>query len=168
MPREPQKATGKRMDIKDIKALVQLMVDNDLGELEIADGQTRIHLKRQGPAAPVIAMPSAMPPAFSAAAAPAAPAPAAAKEGAAPVPLPEELLEIRSPMVGTFYAAPSPDSAPFASANTAVTDDTVVCIVEAMKVMNEIKAECSGVIREICIKNAQPVEFGQVLFRVKA
>jgi acetyl-CoA carboxylase biotin carboxyl carrier protein len=71
-------------------------------------------------------------------------------------------------MVGTFYAAPSPDSEPFVQVGAAVHADSVVCILEAMKVMNEIKAECSGTIREICVKNAQPVEFGQVLFRVKA
>jgi acetyl-CoA carboxylase biotin carboxyl carrier protein len=152
------------MDIKDIKVLVQLMVENDLGELEIADGATRVHLKRQGPAAPVIAMPPAASPASQ-------PAPAAhavqagAKEAAPPA---EDLIEIRSPMVGTFYAAPSPDSEPFVQVGAAVREDAAVCIIEAMKVMNEIKAECSGVIREVCVKNSQPVEFGQVLFRVKA
>jgi len=75
-------------------------------------------------------------------------------------------IEIVSPMVGTFYASPSPDGEPFISQGARVTDDTVVCIVEAMKVMNEIKSECSGTIAEVCVKNAQPVEYGQVLFRV--
>ncbi len=70
-------------------------------------------------------------------------------------------------MVGTFYAAPSPDSEPYVAVGAAVGDDTVVCIIEAMKVMNEIKAECAGTIVEICVKNAQPVEYGQVLFRVR-
>ncbi len=70
-------------------------------------------------------------------------------------------------MVGTFYAAPSPDSDPYVATGTKVGQETVVCIVEAMKVMNEIKAECSGTIAEICVKNAEPVEFGQVLFRVR-
>jgi acetyl-CoA carboxylase biotin carboxyl carrier protein len=151
------------MDIKDIKVLVQLMVENDLGELEIADGESKVHLKRQGPAAPVIAM-TAPAPAYAAAA-------PAAREAAAPVapakPA-EDLIEIRSPMVGTFYAAPSPDSEPFVQVGAAVREDSTICIVEAMKVMNEIKAECSGIIREVCVKNAQPLEFGQVLFRVKA
>jgi acetyl-CoA carboxylase biotin carboxyl carrier protein len=70
-------------------------------------------------------------------------------------------------MVGTFYNADSPDAEPFVSVGSSVGDDTVVCIVEAMKVMNEIKAECAGQITEICVKNAQPVEYGQVLFRVR-
>ena len=162
MPREPRSPAGKRMDIKDIKALVQLMVDNDLGELEIAEGPTRVHLKRQGASAPVVAMAPSGP--MIAQAAP----PAHAAKEAAPAEAPsEQLIEIRSPMVGTFYEAPSPDSESFVQVGSAVREDSVVCIVEAMKVMNEIKAELSGVVREICVKSAQPVEFGQVLFRVK-
>ena len=165
MPRKSPSGTGRKMDIKDIKVLVQLMVENDLGELEIADGEAKVHLKRQGPAAPVIAMTApAAAPAY-AAAAPAAREAAAAP--AAPAKPAEELIEIRSPMVGTFYAAPSPDSEPFVQVGAAVREDSTICIVEAMKVMNEIKAECSGIIREVCVKNAQPLEFGQVLFRVK-
>ncbi len=147
------------MDIKDIKQLVRLMVENDLGELEIADGDSKVHLKRGSGAAPVITMAPAV---HHAVAAPAA----AAKVEAAEAPA-ENLIEIKSPMVGTFYSAPSPDSEAFVAVGSAVTDNAAVCIIEAMKVMNEIKAECSGTIREICVKNAQPVEFGQVLFRVK-
>jgi acetyl-CoA carboxylase biotin carboxyl carrier protein len=94
-------------------------------------------------------------------AAPAAAAAPAEKPAAA------HLIEIKSPMVGTFYAASSPDSDPYASVGAAVTEDSVVCIVEAMKVMNEVKAECSGTVVEVCVKNAQPVEYGQVLFRVE-
>jgi acetyl-CoA carboxylase biotin carboxyl carrier protein len=161
MPKEPRSPSGRRMDIKDIRVLVQLMVDNDLGELEIADGATKVHLKRQGAQGPMMA-PAASAPVYVQG--PAA-APAAKEPAAKPA---EELLEIRSPMVGTFYTAPSPDSESFVQVGAAVREDSVVCIVEAMKVMNEIKAECSGVVREICVKNAQPVEFGQVLFRVKA
>jgi acetyl-CoA carboxylase biotin carboxyl carrier protein len=149
------------MDIREIKRLVELMVTNDLSELDISEGENKIHLRRGGAVGPVVSAPAAMaamaPPA---AAASAAPAPAAAVHK-------DNLIEIRSPMVGTFYAASSSDSAPFVSANTAVTEDTVVCIVEAMKVMNEIKAECSGTIVEVCVKNTQPVEYGQVLFRVR-
>lgn len=87
-------------------------------------------------------------------AAPAAPAPAAGPE-------------IKSPMVGTFYSASSPEAAPFVSVGQEVTPDTVVCIIEAMKVMNEVKAETSGVIAEICAENGKPVQFGQALFRLK-
>ena len=99
----------------------------------------------------------------------AAPAPQPAVE-AEPAPAAEdaeELVDITSPMVGTFYAAASPDSEDFVEAGARVTPEAVVCIVEAMKVMNEIKAECSGVIAEVVATNGQPVEYGQVLFRVK-
>ena len=127
------------------------MVDNDLSELNISDGERTIALKRGGAAPVIVAAPST----------PAAPAAAGA---VGPV---ETLVEIKSPMVGTFYAAPSPDSDPYVSVGATVAEDTVVCIVEAMKVMNEIKAECTGTIVEVCVKNAQPVEYGQVLFRVR-
>ena len=143
------------MDIEDIKQLVQLMVDNDLSELDVSDGERRISLKRGPSGLPVVA----------GGAMPAVVAPLAAAAAAAPPA--EPLLEIKSPMVGTFYAAPSPDSEPYVAAGAAVSDDTVVCIIEAMKVMNEIKAECAGVVVEVCVKNAQPVEYGQVLFRVR-
>ena len=142
------------MDIDQIKELVRLMADNDLSELSVTDGQTKIHLKRGvGVAAAVLPAP------------PAGPAsPAAAAQTAEPA---TELAEIRSPMVGTFYAAPSPDADPYVTVGSAVEDGAVVCIVEAMKVMNEIKADCSGTIEEICVRNAQPVEYGQILFRVR-
>ncbi|MFP4054832.1 MAG: acetyl-CoA carboxylase biotin carboxyl carrier protein [Phycisphaerae bacterium] len=155
------------MNIKDIKQLVKLMVDCDLSELEITDGEhNRVHLRRGPEEAPVV---MAAPQAPQVAPAPAAPAPAPAT---VPAPVAEEapkdnLLEIKSPMVGTFYEAPSPDSDPFASEGDKVKPDTIVCIVEAMKVMNEIKAECSGTIVEVCVQNAQPVEYGQVLYRVR-
>jgi len=79
----------------------------------------------------------------------------------------ETLVDVRSPMVGTFYAAPSPDSPAYVKVGDAVTEDTVVCIIEAMKVMNEIKAECAGALAEVCVRTVQPVEYGQVLFRVR-
>lgn len=149
------------MEIKDLKRLVQLMVDSDLTELEMAEGESKIHIKRGGASMPVVTtLPASMP-----MAAPAA-APAAAPTGEKPA-APSNLIEIKSPMVGTFYAAPSPDSEPYVAAGASISDSTVVCIIEAMKVMNEIKAEVSGSIVEICVKNAQPVEFGQVLYRVK-
>jgi len=155
------------MNIDEVRELVRLMVENDLAELDITEGEDKIRLKR-GPGQEVIRMVPAGP-ALSAEAVPVAPAasplpaPAAEAEAAAA----EELLEIKSPMVGSFYAATSPDDEPYVSEGTEVAADTVVCIVEAMKVMNEIKAECAGTIVEICVKNAQPLEYGQVLFRVK-
>jgi len=151
------------MDIKNIKLLVKLMVDNDLSELDMADGDSKIHLKRGVGGVPMVMPPGA---AFPVPQVPAAPGSAAPAAPAAEKPA-EQFLEIRSPMVGTFYAAPSPDSEPYVTIGSAVGEDSVVSIIEAMKVMNEIKAEHSGTIVEICVKNAQPVEYGQVLFRVK-
>ncbi|MDY6913015.1 MAG: acetyl-CoA carboxylase biotin carboxyl carrier protein [Planctomycetota bacterium] len=145
------------MDKKEIRRLIKLMVDNDLSELDVTEGENRVHLKRAGGEAPAVSAPSV--PASEAAATPAEQKPAE-PEG-------EELIEIKSPMVGTFFAASSPDSDAYVSRGAEVAEDSVVCIVEAMKVMNEIKAECVGDVAEICVKNAQPVEFGQVLFRVR-
>jgi len=144
------------MDIDEIKELVRLMVENDLAEMDITEGDNKVRLRR-GASGEVIT--SVAPP-------PAPPA-AAAPEADAEAPPAEDLVEIRSPMVGTFYVAPSPDSDAFVSVGAAVTAGETVCIVEAMKVMNPIEAECSGQIAEICVENAQPVEYGQVLFRVK-
>jgi len=147
------------MNIDEIKALVRLMVDNDLAELDITEGEDKVRLRR-GPSGEAAFVPLPAVPA-----APAAPAPA--PEALPEAPPAEEFLEIKSPMVGTFYAAASPDSDPYVAVGSRVGDDTVVCILEAMKVMNEIKAECAGEIVEIVVDNATPVEYGQVLFRVK-
>jgi acetyl-CoA carboxylase biotin carboxyl carrier protein len=146
------------MDIKEIKQLVKLMVDQDLTELDIAYGENRIALKRGPGGAPVVTATTVA--ATSVARASAAEAQGAQKPA-------ENLIEIKSPMVGTFYAAPSPDSEPYLQVGSGIGEQTVVCIIEAMKVMNEIKADCAGTIAEVCVKNAQPVEFGQVLFRVR-
>ena len=141
------------MNLREIRKLIQLMKDNDLSELNVTDGDKTIALKRAAP--------------------PGAPAPAAAALAEAPAPAVEAasphegLLEVRSPMVGTFYAAASPEGEAFVDAGTPVGPDSVVCIVEAMKVMNEIKAECSGTIAEVVVENGRPVEYGQVLFRVR-
>jgi len=139
------------MDIDEIRQLVELMVSNELTELDVGDGEMRVHIKR-GAEAPA-AIVSASPP---------APKPEDTQQ-----PADDETVEIRSPMVGTFFAAPSPESDPYVQLGAIVTEDSPVCIIEAMKVMNEVKAECSGTIVEICVRNAHPVEFGQVLFRVR-
>jgi acetyl-CoA carboxylase biotin carboxyl carrier protein len=145
------------MDMDEIKELVRLMVDNELSELDVSDGENKVKLKRGAGGEPVIvAAPASLSP---------VPAPAQAVSGE-PVDT-EEFIEIKSPMVGTFYSADDPDSEPYMSIGSNVSADTIVCIVEAMKVMNEIKADCTGTITEICVKNAQPVEYGQVLFKVK-
>ena len=145
-------------DIRKLKELVRLMVENDLTELDIRDEQETVTVKRPGVhavpqvvAAPVMAAPVAM-------AAPAAAAPAVAKE---------TLPAIESPMVGTFYATPGPDKAPFVSVGSKIGPDTTVCLIEAMKIFNEIKAETSGTVEEVLVKSGQPVEFGQPLFRIR-
>jgi acetyl-CoA carboxylase biotin carboxyl carrier protein len=143
--------------IDEVRQLVQLMIESDLGEVDVRDGERKIRLRR----ASVCFPPATAAPGQVLAAPPVAAPPPPAEEPA------EELLEIKSPMVGTFYAAASPDSDPYVTVGAAVDEDTVVCIVEAMKVMNEVKAECAGLVAEVCVRNAQPVEYGQVLFRVR-
>ncbi|MFZ9914629.1 MAG: acetyl-CoA carboxylase biotin carboxyl carrier protein [Phycisphaerales bacterium] len=155
------------MDIRKLKELVRLMVDNDLTELDIRDEQETVTVKRPGVhAAPQVLMPAQM--AAPVMAAPAAPASAAAAAPAAPAaPAKETLPAIESPMVGTFYAAPGPDKAPFVAVGAKVGPDTTVCLIEAMKIFNEIKAETSGTVEEVLVKSGQPVEFGQPLYRIR-
>lgn len=153
------------MELKDIKAIIDLMKKNDLSVFEMEKDGFRLKLQKGVGEQAVYA------PAPQAAAA--APAPAAA-QGAAPAPAAAPaapkgapLKDVTSPMVGTFYRAASPDSPSFVDVGKEVNEESVVCIIEAMKVMNEIKAETSGVIAEIVAENGKPVQFGQVLFRVR-
>ncbi len=152
------------MDIKDIRTLIDLMRKNDLSTFKMEKEGFKITLKR-GSDEPVIVTTAAPAPQVLPVAA--APAPAAAPAEAAPAAPDANLREIASPMVGTFYSAASPDTPTYVSVGQSVTPDTVVCIIEAMKVMNEIKAEASGVIAEICVENGKPVQFGQPLFKLK-
>ncbi len=160
MASEDKRCDDKRVDIKHIKNLVALMVENDLSRIEIAEGDTKILIKRGGKTVvQTVAAPSPPPPPAAAAPA-AAPAPAPAPAAAS-----NELL-IRSPMVGTFYAAPDPESPPYVKVGDVVQPDTVVCLVEAMKVFNEIKAEVAGRITKVLVNNAEAVEYDQPLFAV--
>ncbi|MDJ0975976.1 MAG: acetyl-CoA carboxylase biotin carboxyl carrier protein [Planctomycetota bacterium] len=156
------------MEHRELKKLVQLMNDNGLVELEIEEEGRRVSLRKAGANAPTMPMPvpMAMPQAMPA---PAAPAPAAAAPEAAPVDSgpPPGTKEILSPMVGTFYRRPSPDADNYVDIGDRVDKDTVVCIVEAMKVNNEIKAELGGEIVAVHVEDGHPVEFDQPLFRVK-
>ncbi len=146
------------MDLKKVKELIDLMKDNDLIEVEVADGDSKIHLKGPGSAAPVMQQVPMH----------AAPAPAPAAGAPAPAaPADDGLEKIESPIVGTFYQASSPDAEPYIKVGDKVTPETVVCIIEAMKVMNEIKAETTGTIVEVCCKDGQAIEFGQTLFKVQ-
>ena len=155
------------MDLQHIRDLVALMVENDLSRVEIQEGETHILLRRGQPivasAAPAYAPPPAAAPAPAAAAASvAAPAPSGSADAA---PSSNETL-IRSPMVGTFYSASDPESPPFAKVGDSIGPDSVVCLIEAMKVFNEIKAEVTGRITRVLVSNAQAVEFDQPLFAV--
>jgi acetyl-CoA carboxylase biotin carboxyl carrier protein len=152
------------MDLEQIKAIIAMMKENDLSEFSMEQNGLRIRIKR-GPEGYQQSIVQAAP-AASVAAVPApatAPAPVAspAAESAA------DLKHIVSPMVGTFYRSASPEAPPLVEVGQEVDPDTVVCIIEAMKVMNEIKAELQGVIAEILVDNAKPVEFGQKLFAVR-
>ena len=149
-------------DIKEIKTIIDLMKKNDLSVFEIEKEGFRLKLQRgpSGQAAAAAPLPTAVPPKASLSA-----------HGSC-IWLPKAiescpLKEIVSPMVGTFYRAGSPDGSPFVDVGKTVTEETVVCIIEAMKVMNEIKAETSGVIAEVMAENGKPVQFGQVLFKVR-
>ena len=152
------------VDLKTLRQLIKLMVDNDLTELDIQAEGGPIKLKRNSQGAIVPSMPVAMPAAHS----PHAPIPAAQNAPATAADDQEvEGETIDSPMVGTFYSTPSPDAKPFVNVGDRVNEDSVVCIVEAMKVFNEIKAEASGTIEKILVENGQAVEFGQPLFAIK-
>jgi acetyl-CoA carboxylase biotin carboxyl carrier protein len=152
------------VDLKDIKAIIDLMKKNSISEFELERQDFKIRLRRGG-TAPVsltdeLAVSSISPSAGSPAVI------AVNTQGQAGTSSPVE-LEIKSPMIGTFYRAPSPESANYVEVGTEVNPDTVVCIIEAMKVMNEIKAEVRGIITELLVDNAKPVEFGQPIFKVK-
>jgi acetyl-CoA carboxylase biotin carboxyl carrier protein len=156
------------VDLKDIKAIIDLMKKNSIHEFELERQEFKIRLKRGGAmTAPALAQyeespapllpppPLAAPPPATTAAAPAAATTSSSES------------EIKSPMIGTFYRSPSPEAAAYVDVGSEVNPDTVVCIIEAMKVMNEIKAETRGIITQVLAENAKPVEFGQPLFKIR-
>ena len=154
------------IDIRKLKELVRLMVDNDLSELDLKDQEETVTIKRGG--TPAVGAPVAY----------SAPRPAPvhhdeepeSNNGSAPVAAPADtsgLVAIESPMVGTFYSAANPDAAPFISVGTAVSSDTTVCLIVAMTVYTEIKAEVNGTVERILVNNGDAVEFGQKLFMVR-
>ena len=151
------------MDLKDIKAIIDLMKKNSITEFELERQDSKIRLKRglngnppsvQYDEAP-IAGPIPVLPSISVAPA------------TAPLPLATGEIDIKSPMIGTFYRAPSPEAGNYVETGSEVNVDTVVCIIEAMKVMNEIKSEVKGVVTQVLVENGKPVEFGQPLFKVR-
>jgi acetyl-CoA carboxylase biotin carboxyl carrier protein len=164
------------MNLDIIARLVQILRDSpELGAIEVRRGLfgawSAVRVSRAGhPAGAgdhvVVTQPAAAPPPPAVAPGAGAAEPARARPEAPTAPAGAQLLEIRSPMVGTFYSAPEPGADPYVKAGSRVAPGQVVCIIEAMKIMNEIESEVQGVIREVCLESAQPVEFGQTLFRV--
>lgn len=157
------------MDVKDIKRLLDALAASEVREFSYETEEYKLNVKR-GPET-VIAPAGAAPAASQGASAPGGPpAPEAASVEAQPAAEPEtpsHWLEVTAPIVGTFYSAPAPDSPPYVKAGDRVEPGTVLCIIEAMKLMNEIEAEASGVVREVLVRNEEPVEYGQVLFRIE-
>jgi acetyl-CoA carboxylase biotin carboxyl carrier protein len=137
------------MDLRKLKKLIDLVQESGIAELEITEGEERVRIARAG--VPVAASTAAVLPAGLAA----APAAAEAKQ---------EGHVVKAPMVGTFYRSPSPDAKPFAEAGQAVKQGETICIIEAMKLMNEIECDATGVVKAILVENGQPVEYGQPLF----
>jgi acetyl-CoA carboxylase biotin carboxyl carrier protein len=155
------------MDIEQIKTVIELMKSNELCEFEMEEEGFRIAIKRRNAQEPQVIMSAPAAPMVMAAPAPAAPASAAAPAAAPVAENGKKLHEIKSPIVGTFYRAASPDAEPFVGIGSHVDLETTVCIVEAMKVMNEIKAEIKGTVRKVLVENATPIQFGQALFLVE-
>lgn len=158
------------MDLKDIKSIVDLMKKNSITEFELEREDFKVKLKRGSGSGNVQVLPddyyipaSARPMSLPSGGEVSHPAPSAAP----PAPPADEGEEIKSPMIGTFYRSPSPESGSYVEIGSEVGPETVVCIIEAMKVMNEIKAEVRGVITQALVENAKPVEYGQPLFKIK-
>lgn len=151
------------MDLRKLKTLIDLVAESDISELEVTEGESKVRIVKSGAPAShsqVMMMPAAHAPAMPA---PAAAAPAAVAP-AAPVAEAPAGHVVKSPMVGTFYRSSAPGSAPFVDIGASVKEGDTLCIIEAMKLLNEIDADASGTIKQILVENGQPVEFGQPLF----
>ncbi len=151
------------MDLRKLKTLIDLVSESGVAELEITEGEDRVRIVNRNGAAPVqvhqpVTVAQPMPVPVPAPEAAPAPAPAAPQQTGTP---------LTSPMVGTFYRAPSPGADPFVKVGDTVKKGQVVCIIEAMKLLNEVEADMDGTVKEICVENGQPVEFGQSLFIIE-
>ena len=149
------------MDIRKVKKLIELLDESGIAEIEITEGEESVRISRHSQAAPATAVSVAPPP--QPAPVPAAPPPAAAAPPPAQEPE-EEGHAVSAPMVGTFYSSSSPGAPPFVQVGDHVSEGDTLCIIEAMKMMNQIEAEVSGVIKSIRAQNGEPVEYGQILF----
>jgi len=155
------------MDLRKLKKLIDLVQESGIGEIEITEGEEKVRISRQGPGgAPIMMAAPAMQP-MAMPTGPAAPGPAAGAAAAAPAPAEPQGHVVKSPMVGTFYRAPSPGAPSFVEVGQAVTKGQTICIIEAMKLLNEIAADATGTIKSILVENGQPVEYGQGLFIIE-
>jgi acetyl-CoA carboxylase biotin carboxyl carrier protein len=152
------------MDLRKLKKLIDLVQESGIGEIEITEGEEKVRISRQGPAGTPMMMPPGMQPMMGYA--PAAPAPASA-EAAPAAPAEPKGHQLKSPMVGTFYRAPSPGAPSFIEVGQAVTKGQTLCIIEAMKLLNEIESDATGTVKAILVENGQPVEYGQPLFLIE-
>jgi acetyl-CoA carboxylase biotin carboxyl carrier protein len=164
------------MNQKELKELIDFLIEKDISEFELERGDVKVRIKRGADQAPVIthsvpmaAMPVAAPPVQHAApvAAPSAPPPSVAAPTAPAVAADEDLHIVKSPIVGTYYESPAPGSLPFVKSGDQVAAGQVLCIIEAMKLMNEIESDASGEIVKVLVNNGQPVEYGQPLFSIR-
>jgi len=161
------------LDLKQIKQIIDLMKRSELTEFAVEEEGFKLKIRRGANGLPVVSSSGGSNVPFSSlsenAPAPVAAAPAPAPAAAAPAPAGDEagVTYIKSPMVGTFYRSASPESKPYAENGTKVVENSVVCIIEAMKIMNEIQAEAKGTVIEVLVENGQPVEYGQKLFKIK-
>jgi acetyl-CoA carboxylase biotin carboxyl carrier protein len=163
------------MNQKEIKELIELLVEKDITEFELERGDMKVHVKRGSTAAPVVHVAPVLQ-AATVAAAPSTPASVAAPPASSPISVPSapaadaadsDLVIVKSPIVGTYYEAPSPGTPPFVKVGDTVKEGQVLCIIEAMKLMNEIEAEVSGVIAKMFVGNGSPVEYGMPLFGIR-
>ena len=162
---------GRSMiDLDFLRGLIEAIDASGIDSVEINRAGTKIRISKTPPPAPVAAAAMPLPALPAALPAPALPAPASSSTGpaaaAAPAPA-SNLIDVKSPMVGTFYRAPSPEAPPYAEVGTSVKKGQTLCILEAMKLMNELESEVDGVVREVLVENSDPVEYGQVLFRIE-
>ena len=152
------------MDLRKLKTLIDLVQQSDIAELEITEGEEKVRISRFGGASAPVMMAHAPQPMMQM---PATDTPEAAPPAAEASPAEPDGHIVKSPMVGTFYGAPEPGAKPYVAVGQQVKQGQVLCIIEAMKSMNEIESEVSGTVVEVCAQDAHPVEFGQVLFRVR-
>lgn len=154
------------MDLRKLKKLIDLVQESGIGELEITEGEEKVRISRLGAGAPVVMASPALTPVAVPGATAAPPAPSGA-DAPPPAPAAPTGHAVKSPMVGTFYRSPSPGAPSFAEVGQSVTKGQTLCIIEAMKLLNEIESDATGVVKAILVENGQPVEYGQPLFLIE-